>query len=352
MSRLGIGVIGAGSISAMHLQSYAANPDVELVAVYDRNVERAEERAAKYGVARAYATLEELLADPKVDAVSICTWNNSHAELAIAALEAGKHVLVEKPLSKTMQEAEAIAAAVERTGKLLQVGFVRRFSANAKLLRQFVDAGDLGEVYYAKASNIRRIGNPGGWFADVERSGGGPLIDIGVHVLDLCWYMMGSPKPVTVSGNTYSRLGNRANVTNLERYIVSDYDPDKSDVEDLANALIRFENGASLFLETSYSLHAPEDELLVAVYGEKGGAELEPALRLTVERHDTIVNLMPQADLLTFNFEEGFQNEIDHFVSLCLGEAEEVAPVAHGVEVMRMLTAIYESAALGREVAL
>ncbi|MET3948565.1 putative dehydrogenase [Arthrobacter sp. UYCu512] len=352
MSRIGIGVIGAGSISAMHLQSYAANPDVELVAIYDLNLARAQHQAAKFGVANAYATLEELLADSAVHAVSICTWNNSHAELAIAALEAGKNVLVEKPLSKTVAEAEMLAAAVSRTGKLLQVGFVRRFSSNAKLLRQFIDAGDLGEIYYAKASNIRRIGNPGGWFADGERAGGGPLIDIGVHVLDLCWFMMGSPKPVTVSGNTYHRLGNRANITNLERYKVSDYDPDKNDVEDLANALIRFENGASLYLETSYSLHALEDELLVGVYGEKGGAELEPSLRFTLESHDTVINVVPQVDLLTFNFDEGFQNEINHFVSLCRGEAEEIAPVSQGVEIMRMLSAIYESAALGREVAL
>ncbi|MEO8828571.1 Gfo/Idh/MocA family oxidoreductase, partial [Lapillicoccus sp.] len=146
--------------------------------------------------------------------------------------------------------------------------------------------------------------------------------------------------------------GNRANVTNLEHYKSSDYDPDTNDVEDLANALIRFENGASLYLETSYSLHAPEDHLLVAVYGEKGGAELEPSLRLATESHDTVINIVPQADLLTFNFDEGFQNEIDHFVSLCLDEAEDVAPVAHGVAVMRMLSAIYESAALRREVAL
>ncbi|MEO6996803.1 MAG: Gfo/Idh/MocA family oxidoreductase [Terracoccus sp.] len=352
MSRLGIGVIGAGNISAMHLRAYAANHHVELVAIHDLNLARAQERAQRFGVDRVYPALQELLADPAVDAVSICTWNNSHADLAIASLEAGKNVLLEKPLSKTVAEAEAIAAAVERTGKRLQVGFVRRFSANAKLLRQFIDAGDLGEIYYAKASNIRRIGNPGGWFADLERAGGGPLIDIGVHVLDLCWYMMGSPKAVTVSGNTYRRLGNRANITNLGRYKATDYDPDKSDVEDLANALIRFENGASLYLETSYSLHAPEDQLLVAVYGEKGGAELEPSLRLATESCNTLLNVAPQVDLLTFNFDEGFQNEIDHFVSLCLGEAEEVAPVAHGVEVMRMLSAIYESAALGGEVAL
>ncbi len=352
MSRLRVGVIGAGSIANMHLKSYVANPDVELVGIYDQNVERAQLQAERYGATHAFATLDELLTSANIDAVSICTWNNSHAELAIAALDAGKHVLVEKPLSKTVAEAEAIAAAVARSGTKLQVGFVRRFSSNARVLKSFIDAGELGEVYFAKATNVRRIGNPGGWFADSERSGGGPLIDIGVHVLDLCWYMMGSPKATTVSGVTFSRLGNRANVTNLARYKVADYDPALSDVEDMATALIRFENGSSIIFDASYSLHASADRLELSIYGEKGGADLEPDLRIVTERLDTVLNISPQVDHTTFDFDEGFQSEIDHFVALCLGEADDIAPVEHGVEMMRILAAIYESAAQGREIAL
>jgi predicted dehydrogenase len=352
LSKLRIGVIGAGSIAGMHLKSYLGNPDVELVAIHDLNLARAQAAADKFGVVRTHADLAGILEDPEVDAVSICTWNNSHASLAIAALDAGKHVLLEKPLSRTVAEAEAIEAAVARSGKVLQVGFVRRFSANAKTLKAFIDAGDLGQIYYAKATNLRRLGNPGGWFADSARSGGGPLIDIGVHVLDLCWYLMGNPKAVTVSGTSYSRLGNRANITNLARYKVSDYDPETSDVEDLVTALVRFENGASLLLETSYSLHTSEDQLGVSVYGDKGGADLEPKLRMVSESHDTVLNIAPQVDLLTFNFDEGFQNEIDHFVAVCQGTADPVAPVGHGVEIMRILNAIYESAALGHEVVL
>ncbi|MBC7725736.1 MAG: Gfo/Idh/MocA family oxidoreductase, partial [Burkholderiaceae bacterium] len=194
--------------------------------------------------------------------------------------------------------------------------------------------------------------NPGGWFADTSRSGGGPLIDIGVHVLDLCWYLMGAPRAVTVSGATHTRLGNRANITSLSRYKVADYDPDLSDVEDLATAFIRFENGSSLMMDTSYSLHAAQDRLEIAVHGDRGGAELEPELRIATERHDTILNIHPQIDRLTFDFDEGFANEINHFVALCQGEAEVVAPVEHGVEMMRILTAIYESAATGHEVSL
>jgi predicted dehydrogenase len=351
MTRLHVAIIGAGSIAAHHMGAYEANPDVELVGVFDILPERTREVAGARGI-RPYASLEQLLADPTVDAVSVCTWNDSHADIAGQAIRAGKHVLVEKPLSKTVADAEALAATVAESDRVLQVGFVRRFSANARVLKSFIDVGELGEIYYARATNIRRLGNPGGWFADTARSGGGPLIDIGVHVLDLCWYLMGSPRAVTVSGVTDSRLGNRANVTSLSRYKVADYDPELSDVEDLATALIRFENGASLLLETSYSLHAAEDRLEVAVYGDLGGAELEPELRIVAEKHDTVLNISPQVDLTTFDFEEGFASEISFFVAACLGEGPQIAPVADGVEMMRMLAAVYESAALGREIAL
>ncbi|WDZ84504.1 Gfo/Idh/MocA family protein [Micromonospora cathayae] len=352
MSRLGVGVIGVGSIADMHLGAYAANPRVQLVGVYDLNQERSAQKAETFGVERVHPTLDGLLADPQIDAVSICTWNDSHAEIATAALDAGKHVLVEKPLSRTVDEAEALEAAVARNDRYLQVGFVRRFGANARVLKSFVDDGMLGHVYHARATNIRRLGNPGGWFADSRRSGGGPLIDIGVHVLDLCWYFMGTPKAVTVSAVTHSPLGNRANVTSLSRYKVADYDPSRSDVEDFAAALIRFDNGASLSLETSYSLHALQDRLEVAVFGERGGAELEPELRIATELADTVLNLAPQIDHLSFDFAEGFAAEVAHFVALCLGEAEEVAPVSHGAEVMRMLGGVYESARTGREIRL
>lgn len=350
MSSLKVGVIGVGNIAKMHLKSYAANPRVEIVAVADVNTVRAGEVAALYGDVSAYGSAAELLADPAVEAVSICTWNNTHVELAAAALKAGKHVLVEKPLSRTLTEVSDLEAVVEASGKVLQVGFVRRHSSNAKLLKKFVDSGDLGEIYYAKASFIRRTGNPGGWFADFERSGGGPLIDIGVHIIDLCWYFMGAPKVASVSANSYSRLGNRANVTNLWRYKGSDYDPTANSVEDMINALIRFENGASLAVDVSYSLHSVRDDLNIAVFGDRGGAELEPELRLVTECHDTILNIHPQVDSLTFDFDQGFQNEIDHFVQVCLGEVEGIAPVSHGVEMMKIIDGIYRSAATRTEI--
>lgn len=350
MAKIKVGIIGAGSISEMHFESYKSNPNVEIAAICDLNEERARIKAEKYGAKDIYTDYHELLADPEIDAVSICTWNNSHAEISIAALRAGKNVLVEKPLCKTVEEALEVEKAVKDTGKTLQVGFVRRFGTNTKVLKKFIDEGELGEIYYAKASCIRALGNPGGWFADKERSGGGPLIDLGVHVIDLCWYLMGKPKVKSVTGNTYNRLGNRANIENKSFYKAADYDPTTNTVEDLANALVRFENGASLMVDVSFTLHAKEDSISVNVFGDKGGAQVEPDLMLVLEKHNTILNALPQIDAITFDFNKGFQDEVNHFVSCCLGVTETISPVSDGVEIMKILCAVYESSEKGKEV--
>jgi predicted dehydrogenase len=350
MSKVRVAVIGAGSISEMHLKSYQNNPDAELYAICDLNEERAKAKAEKYGITRFYTDYKELLADPGIDAVSICTWNNSHAPISIAALDAGKNVLTEKPLCMTVNEALAVEEAVHRSGKTLQVGFVRRYASNTRIIKSFLENGELGDIYYAKASCIRRLGNPGGWFSDVERSGGGPLIDVGVHVIDLCWYLMGRPKVKSVSGNTYKRLGNRANVKNLAFYKAADYDSSHNTVEDMANALIRFENGASILVDVSFTLHAKEDELTVKLYGDKGGAELEPQLSIITEKHDTILNLTPQINNLSFDFVAGFQDEINYFIEVCQGKKETISPVQDGVEMMKILCGIYESSEKGEEI--
>ena len=349
MSKVGIGVIGAGNISEMHVGAYKQRDDVELVAIADQVPERAAEKAQLHGFAHSYGSVEELLARDDIDAVSICTWNNSHASIAMQALRAGKHVLGEKPLCKTVDEALELEQVVAETGKHFELGQVRRYGQNATVLKKFIDEGDLGDIHYAKASMLRRAGNPGGWFADPERSGGGPLIDIGVHCIDLAWWLMGKPKVTSISANSYSTIGNRANVTGLDRWLASDYDPAINGVEDLVNAVIRFENGASIVADVSYSLHIPRETTLVAVYGNKGGAELEPALKLVTEKYDTILNIDPQIQHPSFDF-ASFSKEIGHFVELVKGEAEPFVPVSDGVEMIRILRGIYESAEAGKEI--
>ncbi|MDQ0257974.1 putative dehydrogenase [Evansella vedderi] len=344
MKKLNVCVIGTGSISDMHLTSYQKNPYVNLYGVYDYSKDRAVEKGKKYHIDNVYEDLESLFQDPEVDAVSVCTWNNTHAEITIAALQSDKHVLVEKPLSLSVEEALKVEAVAKQSNKTVQVGFVRRFATNTSVLKKFIDNGKLGEIYYAKASCLRRLGNPGGWFADKERSGGGPLIDLGVHVIDVCWYLMGRPKVRSISGNTYTKLGNRSNIENLSFYKAADYDKANDNVEDLANALITFENGASLMVDVSFTLHSKNDEIKVQLFGTKGGAELEPELTIITEENNTIVNMHPQIDHLTFDFENAFQNEIDAFVNSCLFQHEIVSPVEDGVELMKILSGIYEAA--------
>lgn len=352
MNPIRVGIVGVGSISDSHLKAYANNPNAVITAICDLNEQRALQAAEKYGVEKIFADYRELFADPDIDSVSICTWNNTHAEICIAALHAGKNVLVEKPLCRTVEEALLIEEAVRATGKLLMVGFVRRYDANAQMLRQFADNGEFGNLYYAKASTIRRMGNPGGWFSDIERSGGGPLIDIGVHVIDLCWYLMGRPKVRTISANTYTKLGNRSHIRNLSFYKAADYDASKNTVEDLANALIRFENGASLMVDVSFALHAKQDEGAVKLYGDKGGFEIDPAVVIVTEKHDTILNIQPQTDSSGFQFDAAFQSEINHFIECVQQGKKPISPVEDGVEMMKILCGIYESASKGEEIRL
>jgi predicted dehydrogenase len=350
MNKIKIGIIGAGSISDFHLQAYLKNDDAEIYAICDLNEDRARQKAQMYNASRIFTDYRKLLADPAIEAVSICTWNQSHAEISIAALKAGKHVLVEKPLCRTVEEALQIKETVEATGKILMVGFVRRYDNNTQLMRHFVEQGEFGEIYYAKASIIRRLGNPGGWFADKARSGGGPLIDLGVHMIDHCWYLMGKPKVASISGNIYHKLGNRSNIQNLSFYQTADYNPDENTVEDMANALIRFENGASLFVEVSFSLHAKQDEITAKLFGEKGGLELEPVLTIISEKYNTILNILPQTDNPSMDITGSFHNEINHFVECCRSGQTPISPVEDGVEIMKILCGVYESAAQGREI--
>lgn len=349
MKKLRVGIIGAGSLSEVHFDAYTNNQNVELVAVCDLIEDRATAKAEKYSISDVYTDYHEMLKSTELDAVSIVTWNNTHKDIAIAALDAGKHVLCEKPLCLNHEEALEIKAATERSDKKFMIGYVRRHASSINVLKGLIDKGSLGEIYYAKASNLRRLGNPGGWFSDKSRSGGGPLIDIGVHVIDLLWYLMGRPKVKTVSANTYNNLGNRTNINNLSFYKAADYSPE-NDVEDLANALIRFENGASLMVDVSFALHVKNDQSSAVIFGDKGGAEIDPLLVIVHEENDTILNSTPQIDHTSFNFTDGFQNEINHFVNSCLAGEDPIGGIDDGVEMMKILTAIYESAEKKQEV--
>lgn len=355
MSKLKAAVIGVGNISSEHINSYLANENVELYAFCDINEERLFAKAEKYGVAKEHCFTDKdemLKALPEIDIVSVCTWNSAHAQCTIAALNAGKNVICEKPMAMNAKEAAEMKAAADKNGVLLQIGFVRRFGNDCKVVKDFIDAGNFGDIYYSKATYLRRNGNPGGWFGEKARSGGGPLIDLGVHVIDLVRYLVGRPQPVSVYGVTFQKLFNRAELKDKKDYLASDAsDNDICDVEDLASALIRFDNGVVLSIEAAFSLNIKKPEGNIQIFGTKAGCKLDPQVEIYTEMNDYMVNVDFDMDT-ALSFKGLFQNEIDGFVNAVLGKAECIAPAEDGVTMMKILDAIYESAKTGHEVIL
>lgn len=352
MEKLKIGIIGVGNISAEHIQGYLKNPNVELYAFCDINEAQLKKRAEEFGITRTFTDKADMLALPEIDAVSVCVWNSAHAECAIAALEAGKHVLCEKPMSISAADAIRMKEAADRNGKLLMIGFVRRFGNDCAILKDFIDNGYFGDLYYAKATYLRRNGNPGGWFGDKSRSGGGPLIDLGVHVIDLVRYLMGNPKPVSVYGMTAQKLFDRRELKDKKAYqSISAGADDICDVEDLATAMIRFDNGAVLSVETAFSLNLKKDTGDIELFGTKAGAKLSPELEIYTETNGYLSNLTLEKET-ALSFNGLFQNEINHFVDCIVNGTPCKAPAEDGIALMRILDAVYESAKTGHEVIL
>lgn len=348
MNKLKVGIIGTGSISQSHILGYKALENVELYALCDINKERVEACANKHAVKLTFTDYNQMLKLPDLDAVSICTWNSEHAPAAIAALRAGKHVLCEKPMAINTMQAIEMENAAKESGKLLMIGFVRRFGNDANILKDFIDNGMMGEIYYAKATYLRRLGCPGGWFGDKNRSGGGPLIDLGVHVIDLVRFLMNNPKPVSVTGATFNKLGARDNIKGAKLYTSADV-ANTFDVEDMAVAMIKFDNGSVLSVETSFSLNIKNDTGNIELFGTKSGAKLDPKLEFYSEMNNYLMDMTPALDT-ALSFNGLFENEISHFVDCITKGTKCLCPAEDGIEIMKILDAVYESAKTGREV--
>lgn len=354
MAKTKIALVGCGSIGGTHLIAYNKNPDVEIYALCDINEGRLNEKADLYNVPkeRRFTNLDEMLKLPEIETVSVCTWNSQHAPCTIAALNAGKHVLCEKPMAMSTAEAETMKAAAEKNGKLLQIGFVRRFGNDCEITKEFIDSDFFGDLYYAKATYLRRNGSPGGWFGDKSRSGGGPLIDLGVHVIDLVRYLMGNPRPLSVYGATFKKLADRPGIKTVKGWVAASGDETSThvfDVEDLASAMIRFDNGAVMSVEASFSLNTKSDQGNIELFGTKGGARLNPELELYSEMNNYMTNMT--LDIPTaLDFNGLFEGEINHFVN-CVRTGEPCrSPAEDGVTIMKILDAIYKSAETGHEV--
>lgn len=357
MSKIKIAIIGVGNISECHIKGYMNNPDAELYAFCDLDSGRLHEMGEKYGVTRLFTDFNEMLALKEIDAVSVCTWNSSHAPCTIAALNAGKHVLCEKPMAINAAEGQAMKEAADKNNKLLMIGFVRRFGEDCLLVEDLAQSGEIGEIYYGKAQYLRRNGNPGGWFGDKARSGGGPLVDLGVHVIDLTRYLMGNRKPVSVYGAAYQKLFDRPHIKAQKGYLsTTKTDKPICDVEDLALGIIRYDNGSTVFIETSFSLDVKSDSGKIELYSDKGGVTINPDVTLTKDRGGHMTNQEFASPTSLYPVKTGldglFAKEIDHFVDCVKTGRECRCPAEDGIEVMKILDALYKSAETGHEVVL
>ena len=355
MAKIRVGIIGTGGISHVHMSGYKRLSNrVEVAAVCDIDGDKVKRYAEQYGVPKYYLDFNEMLEKEKLDAVSVTTWNNAHKSATVAALNAGANVLCEKPMAMNAAEAIEMEDAAKKSGKILMIGFVRRYGNDTAIIKDFIDGGMVGDIYYAKATYLRRNGCPGGWFGDKNYSGGGPLIDLGVHVMDLARYLAGSPLPVSAYGATFSNLGvDRAKgVGAAVGYdLASGGDGIRKfehNVEDFATALIKFDNGFTLSVEASFNLNNKHDVGTIELYGTKSGIKIDPGVELYSDMHGHFVNIQP-AENSSLSFDGLFENEVAHFVECVEKNKQPISTANDGVVLMKMIDAVYESARTGSE---
>lgn len=343
MKKIKVGVIGLG-IGRSHLDGYRSHPGTEVAAIADLDPAKLEKTGNDYSVSKRYNDASVMLATEKLDIVSICTPNKFHKPLAIQALRAGCHVLCEKPMALNAEEAREMQEEALKANRRLMINFSYRFNEQGQMLKKQVDAGVVGDIYFGRTIWHRRRGIPGfgGWFGIKELSGGGPLIDLGVHRLDLALWLMGYPKPEWVLGATYN-------------HIVSEIAPiegKKFDVEDMAVAGIKFKNGAMLTVETSWACnqnHKPH--MATTLYGTKGGlTHHNPGGGWDFEAELFVERDGCQVDMKVHSPAQKAVSPMYHFVDAILTDRPHIATAQEGIVVMEIIDAIYESARTGAPV--
>ncbi|MCY4142364.1 MAG: Gfo/Idh/MocA family oxidoreductase [Gammaproteobacteria bacterium] len=344
--RLQIAFIGAGGIARTHMRYLHKMDDVDIVSVADVVESSAAKLQEEFGIPSCYTDYQQMLSEVRPQAVSVCTPNGLHAPCTLASLEAGADVLVEKPLAMNAIEGTQMVEAAKANSRKLVIGFQHRFEPRTRFLRNAVRDGKLGEILYGRVQALRRRGIPNwGVFGRKELQGGGPLIDIGVHVLETAHFVMGSPNPIAALGQTYRYLGDKPSTVESEW---PNWDFKTYDVEDLAVGMIRFENGATLSVEASFAAHVEKDNWNFALMGTKGGATWGPP-RIFHDEHNHMVNTEPHW-LPERVRGDAFRLKMRNFVDHALHDHETLAPAEHGLMVQKMLDGIYRSAEQGREV--
>jgi len=341
---LKVGIIGAGGISRVHIEGYQMCPNVEILAICDIDGRRARQQAEKYGIAHWFDSAEKVLGMKEIEAVTVCTPNYDHKSSTIKALRAGKHVLCEKPIAMNAREGQAMVEAARKARRKLQIGMHMRFGGDVQYAKQLIDSGQIGTPYYARSLSIRRRGVPSwGVFGQKKLQGGGPLIDIGVHAIDMTWYLMGCPKPVAVSGRTYETIGNTPGHVGQ----FGPWDWKTYDVEDFAVALVRFDNAATMMVESGFCVNLDSNVFGSRIVGDKGGVGTGP-LSVHVEMAGHLVDCTP-TDIRKV---EGHHAEVAAFVDAVRNKRPVPVPASEVLWVQKIIDAIYASSKANKEVRL
>ena len=339
MDETKVGIIGAGGIAGgKHLPGHRNVEGVSIIAVCDIDRQRAENFAKQHDIKHVFTDYNDLVAMPELDAVSVCTPNNFHAPPTIAALNAGKHVICEKPIAGNANDGQAMVDAQKASGKVLQIGLQSRFGTEARTLRKLYEDGFFGDIYYARAMAMRRRGVPASpSFITKSIAGGGPLIDIGVHILDVLLWMIGTPKPIEAFGSIAQKFGHQADVINPW----GKWTPAQFDVEDFAMGVVRFEGGLTVTLETAWASHI-ENTGTTFFMGDRAGATYGPA-RIYTDKEGEMIDYEPK--LLT-----GLPGEFESFHKAIREGLSSPVPPEEVLLIAKIFDALYESARIGRSV--
>lgn len=340
--QLRVGIVGAGWPGQAHAKGYKEAGACKIVAVADLIPERRKKIMSAFGATKEFADAMELIADKEIDVVSICLPTHLHAPVAVAALKSGKHVICEPPPCLNAKEASQIEKAQAKSGKTFLYALQRRFGGAETATKQAILKGYAGEIYHARASWLRTRGVPigTGWYTDKSKSGGGALIDVGLHMLDLAWFLMGQPKPITVFGVGYQKF---KSLVDPKRVV---------DVEDSSFAIIKFEGNKSIELASSWALNQPpvQQGTLCRMFGETGAVDVYTPIGATIYRG---INAKGEGKATPMKPPKtvGHTAIVRHLKDCIAGKGQPTAGVREGVALMEMIDAIYKSAETGKSVA-
>jgi len=359
VAKIRAGVIGAG-IGKYHIEGYQAHDKAEVVAVCDVNEQALGEVADDFGIPNTFTSHKEML-KMDLDCVSVCVPNALHRPLVVDCLKAGKHVLTEKPLAVNAREGQKMLDAAEAAGKTLMIQFNNRYRPEAQLLKRYVEGGELGDIYFARCGWIRRNGIPGwgGWFTSKEVAGGGPLIDLAVHMLDMTMWLMGNPEPEICLASTYSVFGPKMQALGPWG---TPNKKGKFDVEDMAVGMIKFAGGQTIMLEASWASRIRQEWVYSTMCGTKAGASPERVFDFDGDDDTAIdtLELYTQENGVPVNRElivepdpaMGRHAAVEHFVDCLRSGKKPVSPGTDGLRIMKILDAMYKSAESGKAVAI